>query len=73
MVAPNNLSNHIERRRPSGRRIAHATQRTVHSLLIFTRLVRANLMHRRPIDRLLEPPPPLTKDQRQWTFDLCQH
>lgn len=54
-------------------RLAHATQRTVHSLLTFTRLVRAKLMHRRPIDRLLEPPPPLTKDQRQWTFDLCQH
>jgi Transposase DDE domain/Domain of unknown function (DUF4372) len=54
-------------------RLAHATQRTVHSLLTFTRLVRANLMHRRPLDRLLEPPPPLTKDQRQWTLDLCQN
>jgi IS4 transposase len=54
-------------------RLAHATQRTVQSLLTFTRLVRANLMHRRPIDRLLEPPPPLIKDQRQWSFNLCQY
>jgi Transposase DDE domain/Domain of unknown function (DUF4372) len=54
-------------------RLAHATQRTVRSLLTFTRLVRANLMHKRPLDRLLEPPPPLTNDQRQWTLDLCQN
>jgi IS4 transposase len=54
-------------------RLAHAAQRTVHSLLAFARLVRANLMHRRPIDRLLDPPPPLIKDQRQWSFNLCQN
>jgi Transposase DDE domain/Domain of unknown function (DUF4372) len=52
-------------------RLAHAHQRTVPSLLAFARLVRANLMHRRPLDRLLEPPP-LIKDQRQWTLNLCQ-
>jgi IS4 transposase len=54
-------------------RLAYAAQRTVHSLLAFARLVRANLMHRRPLDRLLDPPPPLIKDQRQWSFNLCQN
>jgi DDE family transposase/uncharacterized protein DUF4372 len=53
-------------------RIAHATQKAVHSLLSFTRLVTENLMQRRPIDRLLQPPPLLIKDQRQWCFNLCQ-
>jgi hypothetical protein len=38
-------------------RLAQATQRTVKSPLTFARLIRANLMHRRPIDRLLEPGP----------------
>ncbi len=40
-------------------RLAQATQSTVLSPLDFARLVRVNLMHRRPIDRLLEPPQPL--------------
>jgi IS4 transposase len=53
-------------------RLAHAAQRTIHSLLAFTRLVRANLMHRRPLDRLLDPPPPLTKNPRQLSLNLCQ-
>ena len=43
-------------------RLAYAGQTAVHGLLAFTRLVRANLMHRRPIDRLLDPPPPIIKD-----------
>jgi hypothetical protein len=38
-------------------RLAHEAQNTVHGLLAFARLVRANLMHRRPIDRLTEPAP----------------
>lgn len=54
-------------------RLAHAAQKTVHSLLAFARLVRANLMHKRPLDRLLDPPPPLIKDQRQWSLNLCQN
>jgi len=54
-------------------RLAHAAQRAVHSLLIFARLVRANLMHRRPLDRLLDPPPPLIQNQRQLSFNLCQN
>jgi hypothetical protein len=39
-------------------RLAQASQTAVHSPLAFARLVRANLMHRRPIDRLLSTPPP---------------
>jgi IS4 transposase len=53
-------------------RLAHSTQRTVHSLLGFARLIRANLLHRRPIDRLLDPPPPLQQNQQQGSLDLCQ-
>jgi IS4 transposase len=40
-------------------RLAQATQTAVRSPLAFARLVRANLMHRRPIDRLLLLDPPL--------------
>jgi hypothetical protein len=40
--------------------------RAAKGLLAFTRLVRANLMHRRPIDRLLDLPPPIPQDQRQF-------
>ena len=53
-------------------RLAHAAQRTVHSLLAFTRLVRANLMHRRSLDNLLATPPPLQQNHRQLSFSLCQ-
>lgn len=38
-------------------RLAQASQKTIMSPLAFARLVRANLMHRRSIDRLLEPEP----------------
>jgi IS4 transposase len=53
-------------------RLAYAAQQTVHSLLIFARLIRANLMHRRPLDRLLGPPPPPPQNPRQFSFNLCQ-
>ena len=53
-------------------RLAHAAQCSVQSLLGFTRLVRANLMHRRPLNHLLLPPPPIIKDQRQLSLSLCQ-
>ena len=36
-------------------RLAQAAQKTVDSPLAFARLIRANLMHRRRLDRLLEP------------------
>lgn len=38
-------------------RLAQACQQAIASPLDFARLVRANLMHRKPLDRLLEPPP----------------
>ena len=53
-------------------RTAHAMQTGVESLLIFTRLVAQNLMQRRRIDRLLDPPPPVIKDPRQMSLTLCQ-
>jgi IS4 transposase len=52
-------------------RLAQAAQKTLHSPLAFARLIRANLMHRRRIDRLLQtdPPPPLNPNQLalQWS------
>jgi hypothetical protein len=38
-------------------RLAHAAQKAVNAPLAFARLVRANLMHRKRIDRLLDPEP----------------
>lgn len=38
-------------------RLAQATQKAIQGSLAFARLIRANLMHCRPLDRLLEPPP----------------
>jgi IS4 transposase len=53
-------------------RLAQAAQKTITSPLAFARLVRANLMHRRPLDRLLEtqPPPILNPNQLaiQWNL-----
>ena len=46
-------------------RLVQATQSTVTSPLKFARLVRINLMHRRPIARLLTEPPPQIRDPRQ--------
>jgi len=53
-------------------RKAHLLQTSVKSLLTFTRLVAQNLMQRRRIDRLLDPPPPIIKDHRQMSLNLCQ-
>ncbi len=53
-------------------RLAYAAQRSVRSLLGFARLVRANLMHRRPIERLLDPPPQIQQNPRQLSLDLSQ-
>lgn len=53
-------------------RLAQAAQKTITSPLAFARLVRANLMHRRRLDRLLEtePPPILNPNQLaiQWNL-----
>jgi len=51
-------------------RLAQAAQKTVHSPIEFARLVRTNLMHRRPIDRLLEPLPPIQISPNQLRFGL---
>ena len=52
-------------------RLAHTTHNIAQSPLAFARLIRTNLMHRRRIDRLLEPPadPPLNPAQLalQWS------
>jgi len=53
-------------------RAAHALQNGVDSLLTFTRLIAQNLMHRRSIHQLLEPPPPIVKDLRQLSLNLCK-
>jgi hypothetical protein len=54
-------------------RSAHALQSSVKSLLTFTRLIAQNLMHRRRIDHLLDPPPLISKDQQQYSLSLCQN
>jgi IS4 transposase len=51
-------------------RLAQATQKAVRSPLEFARLVRSNLMNRRPIDRLLEPLQPVPVDPSQLTLGL---
>lgn len=52
-------------------RLAQAAQKSVKSPLAFARLVRANLMHRRRLDRLLEPEPAVISNPDQialqWT------
>jgi len=52
-------------------RLAQAAQKFTHTPIVFARLIRSNLMHRRPIDNLLHPPPPIIQDQRQMNLDLC--
>lgn len=49
-------------------RLAQATQKIVQSPLAFARLVRANLMHRRSIDRLLEPDHLPLLNTKQWVL-----
>lgn len=51
-------------------RLAQAAAKIVKSPLAFARLVRANLMHRRSINALLEKPPPLVRDARQLDLTL---
>jgi hypothetical protein len=51
-------------------RIAQAAQKVVHSPLEFARLVRANLMHRRAIDRLLGPLEPIETNANQLKLAL---
>lgn len=51
-------------------RLAQAAQTAVHRPIEFARLVRTNLMHRRPIDRLLEPLQPTQPSSNQLTLGL---
>jgi transposase len=51
-------------------RIAHAAQRCVQSPLAFARLVRINLMHRRPLNALLSPDQPMTISPPQLALAL---
>jgi IS4 transposase len=51
-------------------RMAQAAQKAVHSPLEFARLVRANLMHRRRIDRLLDAQQPIPINVNQMNLGL---
>jgi IS4 transposase len=51
-------------------RLAQAAQKATLSPVVFSRLVRANLMHRRSINHLLEPPP-AAGDHQQMSLTLC--
>lgn len=51
-------------------RLAQAAQTAIQSPVVFSRLIRANLMHRRSFNNLLEPPP-IREDQRQMSLSLC--
>ena len=51
-------------------RLAQALQKAIPSPIVFSRLIRANLMHRRSIDNLLKPPP-IFEDQQQMSLSLC--
>jgi len=51
-------------------RMAQLAQKTVHSPLVFARLVRTNLMHRRPINHLLEPQQPILINSDQLKLGL---
>jgi IS4 transposase len=51
-------------------RLAQAAQKAVRSPLVFARLVRANLMHRRSLDNLLKPPP-IHQNQHQMSLGIC--
>jgi hypothetical protein len=52
-------------------RLAQDANRIVKSPLAFARLIRANLMHRRSIAELLQPPSPPTVDPRQGKFGFA--
>lgn len=51
-------------------RLAHDANKIVKSPLAFARLIRANLMHRRPISELLQKSSPLTPEPRQIRLDF---
>ena len=50
-------------------RIAQEQTKIIASPLAFARLVRANILHRRDLDKLLKPPPNLALDPKQLTLN----
>lgn len=52
-------------------RIVHSAKSFQTTLLTFVRLVRTNMMHRRPLENIHAPPPPITPDPRQTELALC--
>jgi hypothetical protein len=50
-------------------RLAQQANSIVESPLAFARLVRANILHRRDLDKLLQPPPNLSFDPKQLTLN----
>ena len=52
-------------------RLAKDAVQIVSSALAFARLLRVNLMHSRPLDQLLKPPPRTQTDPRQLQLDWC--
>lgn len=53
-------------------KLAKDAAKITYGLLAFARLARANLMHRRDLDKLLQPPPDLTANPRQLTLNWAQ-
>ena len=51
-------------------RLANDAAKITHGVLAFSRLVRANLMHRKALDQLLKPPPKPHQKPRQLSLDL---
>jgi hypothetical protein len=51
-------------------RLAQATQKAIRSPLEFVRLIRSNLMHRRPLDGLLKPLQPISANPNQLSLGL---
>ena len=51
-------------------RMAQATQKAVKSPLTFARLLRTNLMHKRPIERLIGPEPPTPQNLNQLSLGI---
>lgn len=51
-------------------RLAQAAQTAIKSPVVFSRLIRANLMHRRSFHNLIEPPS-ILQDHRQISLRLC--
>lgn len=53
-------------------RLAQQTQNAIKSPIAFARLIRTNIMHRRPINSLDRPQPPPIKCPNQMSFQLAQ-